>query len=116
MFEETNSEKLFIPPKSPQKNDVKRPTRDSEERMTIAIKDLMKQFANNFNLFHSKERKGWKYNVAHKEETMTNGVVLNVLGDEEIEDARSFSEKDEEKILVMIERDIQEFKDKQMMY
>jgi hypothetical protein len=43
---------------------------------------------------------------------MTNGVVSNVLGDEEIEDARSFNEKDEEKILVMIERDIQEFKDK----
>jgi len=42
MFEETNSEKLFTPLESPQKNDVKRPTRDSEERMTITIKDLTK--------------------------------------------------------------------------
>ncbi len=43
---------------------------------------------------------------------MTNGVVLNILCDEETKDAKSFSEEDEEEIFVMIERDIQEFKKK----
>lgn len=43
---------------------------------------------------------------------MTNGVVLNVLNDEETEDARSFSEENEKEILVMTKRDIQEFKNK----
>jgi hypothetical protein len=52
----------------------------------------------------------------HNEETMTNGVVLNVLNKKEIEDAKSFSEEYEEEIFVMIERDIREFKDRQMMY
>jgi hypothetical protein len=52
----------------------------------------------------------------HNKETMTNGVVLNVLSDDETEDARSFSEEDEEEILIVIERDIQEFKDRQMVY
>lgn len=47
---------------------------------------------------------------------MTNGVVLNTLSDEEIEDAKSFNEEDEEEILVVIERDIHEFKCRQMMY
>ncbi len=84
--------------------------------MTTTIEDLTEQFANNFNLLHSKERKGWKYNATCKEETMTNGVILNVLSDEETEDANSFNEKDEKEILVMIDKDIQEFKDKQMMY
>jgi hypothetical protein len=49
----------------------------------------------------------------HKEKTMTNGVILNVLSGEETENAISFNEEDEEKILVVIEKDIQEFKDKQ---
>ncbi len=44
---------------------------------------------------------------------MTNGVILNVLSGEETENAISFNEEDEEKILVVIEKDIQEFKDKQ---
>lgn len=106
MFKQTNNEELFTSPKSPQKNDVKKPTKDSEEKMMTIIKDLMEQFANNFNLLHSKERKGRKYNAACKEETMTNGIVLNVLSNEEIEDARSFNEKDEKEILVMTKRDI----------
>ncbi len=41
MFKETNNEKLFIPPESLQKSDVKRLARDSEKGMTIAIEDLM---------------------------------------------------------------------------
>jgi hypothetical protein len=95
---------------------VKRLPRNSEKKMTTTIEDLTEQFANNFNLLHSKERKGWKCNATCKEETMTNGVILNVLSDEETEDANSFNEKDEKEILVMIDKDIQEFKDKHMMY
>jgi peroxiredoxin len=98
-------------PESLQKRDVEWYVKDSEER-TIIIKDLTKQFANNFNLLHSKEKKGHKYNATHKEETMTNGVVLNVLSNEETKDATSFSEEDEEEILIVTERDIHEFKDK----
>jgi len=48
----------------------------------------------------------------HKEEIMINGVVLNVLSDKETKNATSFSEEDEEEILNVIERDIQEFKDR----
>jgi len=47
----------------------------------------------------------------HKEETMTTGVVLNVLSDKETKNAKSFSEEDEE-IFVVTKRDIHEFKDK----
>jgi hypothetical protein len=54
MSKETNNEKLFIRPKSLQKSDVERPISDNEKRMTIAIEDLIKQFANNFSLLHSK--------------------------------------------------------------
>ncbi len=95
---------------------MERLARDSEEKMTTTIEDLTKQFTNNFSLLHSKERKRWKYNVVHNEKTMTNGVILNVLSDEETKDAKSFSEEDEKEILIMIERDIHEFKNKQMMY
>jgi hypothetical protein len=42
----------------------------------------------------------------HREEIMTNGVILNVLGNEEIEEATSFSEEDEEEIPIVIDRDI----------
>ncbi len=52
----------------------------------------------------------------HNEETMTNGVILNVLNNKEIKDAKSFSEEYEEEIFIMTERDIREFKDRQMMY
>ncbi len=76
MFEEINREELVTLLKNPQKSDVERLAKDSEERTTTVIKDMMKQFADNFSLFHSKERKGCKYNVMHKEETMTNGVIL----------------------------------------
>jgi hypothetical protein len=58
MSKETNSEKLFTPPKNPQKSDVKRPIKDSEEIMMTTIEDLMEQFVDNFSFLHSKERKG----------------------------------------------------------
>jgi hypothetical protein len=49
--------------------------RDSDENMITmsgcrhsnAVKDLTKQFANNFNLFPSKAKKGWKYKTMHEE-------------------------------------------------
>jgi hypothetical protein len=80
--------------------------------MTIAIEDLITQFADNFILLHSKYKKGQKYNATHKEDTITNGVVLNILGDERTKNVRSFSEENEEEILVVTKRDIHEFKDK----
>jgi hypothetical protein len=88
LFEETNREELIIPPKSPKKSDVERHVKDSEKRTTTIIKNLIEQFVNNFNHLHSKKRKGRKYNASHKEETMTIGVVLNILNNAEIEDAR----------------------------
>jgi hypothetical protein len=112
MFEKINKEELITSPESPQKSDVERSVKDNEERMTTIIEDLMEQFANNFNLLHSKEMKGHKYNAIHKEENMTNGVVLNILNDEETKNAKSFSEEDEEEIFVVTKRDIHEFEDK----
>ncbi len=46
--------------------------------MMSTIEDLTEQIVDNFNLLHSKERKGQKYNATHKEEIMTNGVVLKM--------------------------------------
>jgi hypothetical protein len=37
MSKETNSEKLFTPPKSPKKSDVNRHARDSENNMTTML-------------------------------------------------------------------------------
>jgi hypothetical protein len=96
MFKEANNEKLFTLPESLKKSDVKRHVKDNEERMTTTIEDLTEQFVKKFNFFHSKEKKGQKYNAAHKEEIMINGIILNVLSEEEIEDATSFNEEDEE--------------------
>lgn len=112
MFKEINKEELVTSPESPQKSDVERFVRDSEEKTTTAIEDLMEQFINNFNLLHSKERKCHKYNAMHKEETTTNGVALNVLSDEETKNAKSFSEEDEEEIFIVTKRNIHEFKEK----
>jgi hypothetical protein len=42
MSKETNNEKLFLLPKSPQESDVERLARNSEERTTTAIEDLTK--------------------------------------------------------------------------
>ncbi len=41
---------------------------------------------------------------------MKNGVLLIILNDDEVEDATSLSEEDKDKMLVMIEMDIQELK------
>jgi len=49
--------------------------RDNDENMITMlgcrhsnpIEDLTKQFANNFNLFPSKEKKGWKCKTMHEE-------------------------------------------------
>jgi len=97
---------------------------DNEDNMTTmlkcrhssAIDNLMEQFVNNFSLLISKYKKGRKCKVAHKEEIMTNGVVLIVLSDKGTEDATSCNEKEEDEIRSMKKRDIQEFKDTRMMY
>jgi hypothetical protein len=65
MSEKTNNEEFFTPPKSLQKNDVKRHARDRENNITTmlgckhsnAIKNLMKKFVDNFSLLTSKEKK-----------------------------------------------------------
>jgi len=76
----------------------------------------MIQFVDNFNLLHSKERNGWKYNATHKEKTMTIGVILNILSYEEIKNETSFSEENEEEIPIVTKRDIHELKSKQTLY
>jgi hypothetical protein len=93
--------------------------RDNENNITImsrckhssATKDLMKQFANNFNLLASKKKKNWKCKAPHKEEILTNNVLLFVLNNEETNDAISFSEKYKDKMPIVTKKDIQEFKD-----
>jgi hypothetical protein len=53
----------LFPLKSPQKNDVNRHAKDGEDNITTmarckhfsVIKDLMKQFVDNFSLFASKD-------------------------------------------------------------
>jgi predicted transcriptional regulator len=95
MSKEINNEELFTLLESLQKSDVKRHVKDNEERMMTTIKDLIEQFVKKINFFHSKERKGRKYNATHKEEIMTNGVMLNVTSNKEIEDATSFTKEDE---------------------
>jgi hypothetical protein len=72
-----------------------------------AIEDLMKQFVDNFNLIASKEeKKCWKCKAPHKEEILTNGVLLIVFSNEETKDAISFSEKYEDKMPIVTKRDI----------
>ncbi len=80
------------------------------------IKELTKLFVDNFNLLASHKKKGRKCKTLHKEEILKNGVLLIVLRDEEAEDAISFSEENENKMSVVIEKEIQEFKDTRMMY
>jgi hypothetical protein len=43
---------------------------------------------------------------------LKNGVLLIVLNNNKVEDATSFSKEDNNEMLVMIERDIQELKDR----
>jgi hypothetical protein len=50
------------------------------------------------------------------ERNFLKGVLLIVLSDNKIKDATSLSKKDKDKMLVMIEMDIQELKDRRMMY
>jgi hypothetical protein len=65
MSKETNIEKFFTPPKSPQKSDVNRHAKYSENNKTTlsrgmhsnTIEELTKQVVNNFSLPTSKERK-----------------------------------------------------------
>ncbi len=82
---------------------MNRHAKDSDESMTTmsrckhlnVIKDLTKQFANNFSLSLSKEKKGQKCKIGHKEEILRNGVLLIVLKDKKTKDAIAYSEEDE---------------------
>jgi hypothetical protein len=47
---------------------------------------------------------------------LKNGVLLIFSSNKEIEDATSLSEEDEEEMPIVVEKDIQEFKDRQTMY
>jgi hypothetical protein len=47
---------------------------------------------------------------------LINGVLLIVLSNEEVENATSSNEEDKYEMLVITKRDIQEFKETQMMY
>jgi hypothetical protein len=47
---------------------------------------------------------------------LKNGVLLIVLRDNETNNAISFSEENEDEMLIIIEREIQEFKNTQTMY
>ncbi len=68
MLIETYSEKFFTSPKSPKKIDVNRHAINSENNITIVlkcmhlnvIKDLRKQFVDNFSFLTSKEKEGQK--------------------------------------------------------
>ncbi len=101
MSKETNSEKFFTSLESPRKNDVNRHAKDSEDNITTmsrcrhssTIKDLIKQFVNNFNLLASKEKRGQKCKATKKEGLLTNGVLLIVLSNDETHDATSLNEK-----------------------
>ncbi len=103
---------------------MNRHARDNEDSKTTllgcrhssVIKELMKQFANNFSLLVSKKKKGWKCKAPHKEEILKNGVLLIFLNNKEAKDATSLREEDKDEMLVITERDIQEFKDTWTMY
>ncbi len=70
-----------------------------------------------FQSFSFQRQEWWKIQCnAQRRNHMTNGFVLNALSDKETEDARSFNEENEKEILIMIEKDIQEFKNKHTMY
>lgn len=47
---------------------------------------------------------------------LENGVILIVLSNDETKDATSLSEENKDEMLVMIERDIQEFKYRRTIY
>jgi len=70
------------------------------------IDDLMEKFAKKINLFISKDKKGRKCKVVHKEEIMTNGVVLIVLSDKGTKDATFCNEKEEDEMPIVTKRGI----------
>jgi len=78
---------------------------------------LIKQFANNFNLHVSKEKKIAKSRIMEKDELFTNDVVLIVLNDEfETDDGLACNEENEYEMPIVTNYDIQEFKKTQTMY
>ncbi len=76
MSREANIKEFYTLPKSPKKSDVYRHIRDNENSKTTlsqlrhlsAMEKLTKQFANNFSLPTTKEKKGQKCNALHQKE------------------------------------------------
>jgi len=54
------------------------------------IKDLTKQFANNFSFSPSEEKRGQKCKIGHEEKILRNGVLLIVLSDKKNKRCNSF--------------------------
>jgi membrane carboxypeptidase/penicillin-binding protein PbpC len=102
MLEETNIEEFFILPENPQKSDVNRHAINSEDRKKTlsrckhlsTIKELMEQFANNFNLPASNKKK-----VKNAKHCTRKRSFLIVLSDEEVEDVTSLNKKNKDKIV-----------------
>jgi len=73
MSRETNIERFFTPPRSPQKSDVNWHIKDSEDNKTILLgckhlstmEELMEHFVDNFSLHASKQKKSQKCNAMH---------------------------------------------------
>lgn len=75
------------------------------------IKDLTKQFANNFSFSPSEEKKGQKCKIGHEEKILRNGVLLIVLSDKKNKRCNSFSwRRWTYEMPIVIKKDIQEFK------
>jgi hypothetical protein len=55
-------------------------------------------------------------NNARGKEILINDIFLFVLSNEEVENATSSNEEDKYEMPIMTERDIEEFKETQMMY
>jgi hypothetical protein len=116
MLRETNNKELFILPRNPKKSDVNWQVKDSEDSKTTlskckhlsAIEELTKYFTDNFNLHPSKEKKSRKCNASHQKEILKIGTLLIILNDDETKDATSLNKEDKDKMLVMIEKDIQD--------
>ncbi len=124
MLREINTKIFFTMLRSLKKSDVNQHITDSEDNKTTlsrcrhsnVMEELMEQFANNFNLHASKEKKNHKCNTSHQKKILKNGALLIVLNDDETKDATSLSEKNKDEMLVVTKRDIKELKYREMMY
>jgi hypothetical protein len=103
---------------------VNRHARDSEEIMINMSEmqvfehnqKMMEHFVDISIFFLLKRKKGRKCKTMHKQEMLTNGAFLIVLSNKKVEDVTFFSDEDDDEMHIVIERDIQKFKDTWTMY